>query len=485
MIWTRSRHRLIRPTMTEERMRRWAPSARMRILGWYVLLLAVALAAALFIQRSFLLDQVIVDADMALDQEVGELRQLAGGIDPETGAPFAGDMRSIFDTFLDRNVPLTDEAIVTIVAGVPYKSDVQGSFFEGTSLMSDWSSLENPLRDQVETELGPVRYLAVPLVAEDLTVGVFVVSVLLEKQLNQVEGVVRIGGLVLGSIFVIASAFAWIAAGDVLRPLRLLSETARSITESDLSQRIPVEGDDEIATLARTFNEMLNRLEDAFATQRRFVDDASHELRTPITVIRGQLEVLGDDPVERRETIQVVTDELDRMSRIVDDLLVLARAEQPDFIETHPIDLAEFVDELAMKASAVAGRPVTHSPVEPAVVTGDRQRLTQAVMNLVSNAVAHNRQGVDVWVGGGSNGQSASLWVTDNGQGIPPEEQKHLFERFARGRSGRRTDGAGLGLSIVKAIAEGHGGSVTFESGDTGTTFKIEIPSDHTDGAAL
>jgi signal transduction histidine kinase len=456
----------------------------MRILGWYVLLLAVSLGAALLIQRSFLLDQVIVDADLGLDQEVGELRQLAGGIDPETGLPFAGDMRSIFDTFLDRNVPLADEAIVTIVGGVPYKSDVQGSFFEGTNLMEEWSSLEDPRRAQVETELGPVRYLAVPLVAEDSTAGVFVVSVLLENQLDRVESVVRVSALVLGSVFVIASAFAWIAAGDVLRPLRLLSETARSITETDLSQRIPVEGNDEIAALARTFNEMLKRLEEAFAAQRRFVDDASHELRTPITVIRGQLEVLGDDPVERRETILVVTDELDRMSRIVDDLLVLARFEQPDFIEPHPIDLAEFVDDLAMKASAVAGRPVTHHPVEPAVVTGDRQRLTQAVMNLVSNAVAHNKPGVDVWVGGASNGKSASLWVTDNGQGIPADMQKRLFERFARGGSGRRTQGAGLGLSIVRAIAEGHGGSVTFESGDTGTTFKIVIPSDQGDGAA-
>jgi signal transduction histidine kinase len=471
--------------MTEAPVRRWTPSARLRILGWYVTLLAVALTAALLIQRSFLLDQVVVDADHALDQEAGELRQLAGGIDPETGNPFAGDLRSIFDTFLNRNVPLTDEAIVTIVGGVPYKSDVSGSFFEDTDLMAHWSSVEESERDQVDTDLGPVRYLAVPLVSGDSTGGVFVVSVLLENQLRQVEGVVRVGALVLGSIFVIASALAWVAAGDVLRPLRLLSETARSITETDLSQRIPVDGKDEIAALAHTFNEMLDRLEDAFATQQRFVDDAGHELRTPITVIRGQLEVLGDDPVERRETIQVVTDELDRMSRIVDDLLVLARAEQPDFIETHPIDLAEFVDELVMKASAVAGRRVSHHPVEPAVVTGDRQRLTQAVMNLVSNAVAHNRPGVDVWVGGGSNGQSASLWVTDNGQGIPPDVQKRLFERFARGQSGRRTDGAGLGLSIVKAIAEGHGGAVTFESSDTGTTFKIEIPSDQSDGAAL
>jgi signal transduction histidine kinase len=472
--------------MTEAPVRRWAPSARLRILGWYVTLLAVALTAALLIQRSFLLGQVVVDADHALDQEIGELRQLAGGIDPETGNPFAGDLRSIFDTFLDRNVPLADEAIVTIVGGVPYKSDVSGSFFEGTDLMAHWSSVEESERDQMDTDLGPVRYLAVPLVSGDSTGGVFVVSVLLENQLRQVEGVVRVGALVLGSIFVIASALAWVAAGDVLRPLRLLSETARSITETDLSQRIPVDGKDEIAALARTFNEMLDRLEDAFATQQRFVDDAGHELRTPITVIRGQLEVLGDDPVERQETIRVVTGELDRMSRIVDDLLVLARAEQPDFIETHPIDLAELIDDLATKAAALAGRPVARLPVDPAVVLGDSQRLTQAVMNLVSNAVEHNQPGVDVVLGAAANGEWAQIWVTDNGQGIPHHEQQGLFERFARGGSGRRTRGAGLGLSIVKAIAEGHGGAVKVHSGGGGTTFTIEIPADSSDpgGAA-
>jgi signal transduction histidine kinase len=465
--------------MTDRRQKRWAPSTRTRILGWYVLLLAVALTAALLIQRSFLLDQVVSDSDLALDQEVGELRQLAAGVNPETGEPFAGDTQSIFDTFLDRNVPLADEAVITIVEGVPYKSDVLGAFFEDTDLMAHWSTVDRPERDQVDTELGPVRYLAVPLLAGDQVGGVFVVGVLLENQLNQVEGVVRVGALVLGSIFVIATAVAWVAAGEVLRPLRLLSEAARSITETDLSQRIPVEGDDEIADLARTFNEMLDRLEEAFATQRAFVDDAGHELRTPITVIRGQLEVLGDDAQEREETIQLVTGELDRMSRIVEDLLVLARAEQPDFIQAHPIDLAEFADELAVKASSLSGRPVVVLPVDPAVVQGDSQRLTQAVMNLVRNAFEHTSPDVNVSLGAHANGTWTRISVTDDGQGIPADERQRLFERFARGRSGRRrTEGAGLGLSIVKAIAEGHGGTVELETGDRGSTFTIVIPTD-------
>jgi len=464
--------------MTEERERRWVPSTRMRILGWYVALLAVAIVPALLIQRSFILDEVVSQADQALDQEVSELRQLAGGVDPETGELFAGDVAGIFDTYLDRNVPLSDESVITIVGGVPYKSDVSGAAFQGTELLEHWSSLQAPERDQVETDLGPVRYLAVPLASGDDVGGVFVVAIALEQQLAFVDGILRVGGLVLGSILLISSAVAWIAAGEVLRPLRLLSETARSISESDLSARIPVEGDDEIAVLAETFNDMLDRLQEAFDTQRRFVDDASHELRTPITVIRGQLELSGDDPEDREATIRLVTGELDRMSRIVEDLLVMAKAEQPDFIQPHPIDLAEFVDELSIKASALSPRPIPVTSIDHAVVVGDRQRLTQAVMNLARNAVEHTPESAELSIGARVNGSMARLWVSDTGPGIPEADRKRLFDRFARGSAGRRsTGGAGLGLSIVKAIAEGHGGSVEVESGSEGTTFTIVFPT--------
>jgi signal transduction histidine kinase len=167
------------------------------------------------------------------------------------------------------------------------------------------------------------------------------------------------------------------------------------------------------------------------------------------------------------------------MSRIVEDLLVLARAEQPDFIQAHPIDLAEFANELAVKASSLSGRPVVVLPVDPAVVQGDSQRLTQAVMNLVRNAFEHTSPDVSVSLGAHANGTWTRISVTDDGQGIPADERQRLFERFARGRSGRRrTEGAGLGLSIVKAIAEGHGGTVELETGDQGSTFTIVIPTD-------
>lgn len=460
--------------MTE---RRRAPSARARILGWYVLLLAVALGAALIIQRSFLLGQVVAEVDQGLDQEVAELRQLIDvGVDPETGEPFGGDLARIFETFLERNVPLEGEGIFTVLNGEPYVRDRTGDEFARTELAEVWTSVTDPVRGERETELGTIRYLAVPTIFEGATEGVFVVAILMDSRLAQVDDVLRIGALVYGSIFVIASAVAWVAAGGVLRPLRLLDETAHSISETDLSQRIDVEGDDEVAALATTFNHMLDRLEDAFAVQRRFVDDAGHELRTPITVIRGQLELLGDDPDEHKATMALVTAELDRMSRIVEDLLALAKAEHTDFINRNPVDLAEFVTDLARKGSSLGDRGIEVEEAQPAVAWADEQRLDQAMMNLIRNALEHTPPETKIAIGGRATGGELVLWVRDTGPGIPPAEQVRIFQRFGRGSGRRPGTGAGLGLAIVRAIAEGHGGRVDLESGPSGTTFTIRIP---------
>ena len=166
----------------------------------------------------------------------------------------------------------------------------------------------------------------------------------------------RIAAGVSIGVLLLASLLAWVVAGRVLAPLRVLRDTARSIGESDLTRRIPVEGDDELADLARTFNEMLDRLEEAFASQKAFISDAGHELRTAITILRGHLDVMGDDPSDRRETLELVSDELDRMSRLVNDLLLLAKANRPDLLQPETIDLDDLTRELFAKASALASR---------------------------------------------------------------------------------------------------------------------------------
>ena len=419
-----------------------------------------------------------VEVDLAIDQEVGELRSLAAGNNPLTGDPFGGDAAAIFETFLARNVGIEGESIVTFVNGELFKADLAGAILAETSLAQEWADVTTSTRREVNVDQLRIRYLAVPLHYQDRQVGTFISAVDVGPRLERVERVVRLGALVYGSVFLMASALAWVAAGGVLRPLRDLTNTARSITESDLSQRIPVEGEDEVAELGRTFNDMLDRLEEAFSAQRRFVDDAGHELRTPITVIRGNLELMSDDPVERKQTVRLVTDELDRMARIVDDLLVLAKAEQPDFVQLHPIDVAEFTQELIDKGAVLDDRPWHLDQRAHVVMVGDRQRLTQAMMNLMRNAVEHSGTHARVALGSRAVNGHVSFWVRDEGSGIAPEDKDRLFERFARGRVGKRaTGGAGLGLAIVKAIAAAHGGWIELESNlGEGSRFTLVIP---------
>jgi signal transduction histidine kinase len=263
-----------------------------------------------------------------------------------------------------------------------------------------------------------------------------------------------------------------------------VTETARSISETDLRRRIPVETDDEVGELAMTFNQMLDRLEAGIDAQRQFVSDAGHELRTPITVIRGHLEILGDDPAERAETVDLVTDELDRMARMVNDLLLLAKAERPGFLEPETIRVGDLLHEVSVKASALAPRDWrVEGYAANLSVVADRQRLTQALMNLATNAVEHTDEGATVAFGAEARPGGLDVWVRDTGVGIPVEEQQRIFERFARGpRERRNPHGTGLGLAIVRAIAEAHGGRVTVTSRPgEGATFTISLPPNATE----
>jgi two-component system, OmpR family, sensor kinase len=282
-------------------------------------------------------------------------------------------------------------------------------------------------------------------------------------------------------VLLLAAVLTWLSAGRVLAPLRRVTETARTISETDLSRRIEVDQNDhdEIAEQARTFNAMLDRLEGAFASQRAFISDAGHELRTPITVIRGNLELLGEDPAERRETIARVTDELDRMSRFVDDLLTLAKAERRDFLQPEELELDVLTDELLVQATALAPRDWQLERVGAGRLLADRHRITQAVMNLADNAVQHTGPGARICLGSELRDGQARLWVRDSGPGVEAEERERIFERFARARGEvRRSDGAGLGLAIVRAIAEAHGGSVELESrAGFGSKFTLVVPA--------
>jgi signal transduction histidine kinase len=214
---------------------------------------------------------------------------------------------------------------------------------------------------------------------------------------------VRVQAITQFATIVVASMVGLALAGRVLRPLRALADTARTITETDLTQRIDVQGNDEASDIARAFNEMLERLEAAFATQRAFLDDVSHELHVPLSVVRGNVEVLDlvEDEAERVEMIAVATAEIERMNRMVEDMLLLARAERPGFLTLETVDLGDLVDDIHRRALALGDRDWR---LEASGATGlaqlDPQRVTQAMMQLADNACQHTEPGDIIRIGG-------------------------------------------------------------------------------------
>lgn len=453
---------------------------RTRILFVFVGLLALATFASVLVAREVLSARLDERIDDELNQEVSELRRLAASVDPATGRPFETDVRSVFDTFFENNTPSRGEALLTFVDGTPYLRSRQVQNYrldEDQRLVSHWGSITEPERGEVATPAGQVEFLAAPLKDGRQVLGVFVVAQFRELQQGPFDDAIVATGAVGLAVLLIGSLLAWFMAGGVLHPVRSVTAAARSISESDLTRRIEVSGHDEVAELAATFNAMLDRLELAFASQRRFLDDAGHELRTPITIIRGHLELLDDDPEERAATLALVMDELDRMGRMVNELLLLAKAEQPDFLHLDQIDVAALTDEIADKASALAPRDWTLDARGGGPIVADRQRLTQALVQLAANAADHTEDGDSIALGSTVADGEARFWVRDQGPGIAPADQAAVFERFARRGTDRRSGGAGLGLPIVRAIAEAHGGHVDVQSASgAGATFTVAVP---------
>ncbi|HEX2159331.1 MAG TPA: HAMP domain-containing sensor histidine kinase [Actinomycetes bacterium] len=459
------------------------PGLRLRVLAWFVGLLTVATVTSVLVIRQVLHARLDERIHAELVQESEELRRLAAdGVDPDTGRPFGANVERIFRVYLERNVPSPNEALITFVDGEPFLRSAQVMPFrldQDRALAARWGSVRQPDRGRVQTPAGPVEFLAVPLQTGQRTSGVFVAAIFRDLQRAEADAAVRAATAVGLGVLVLGSLLAWRLAGNVAEPVADLTRTARTISETDLSRRIPVRGRDEVAQLATTFNEMLERLDRAFGSQRQFLDDAGHELRTPLTIVRGHLELLEDDPQERRETIELVLDELDRMQRIVNDLLLLAKREQPDFLNLTTVDVGPLTEELHAKVVALAPRRWGLESRGRGVIVADRQRLTQAVVQLAQNAARYGSDDGPIALGSSVAGGEARFWVRDTGPGIPAEQQEQLFERFRRGPGRQRAEAAGLGLAIVKAIAEAHHGRVEVQSRPgAGSTFTVVVPVD-------
>jgi two-component system, OmpR family, sensor kinase len=470
---------------------RLAGGLRTRLLVSYIVLLLIATLASVIAARQVLLVRLDDRVEQDLEQEVEEFSELATvGVDPETGRPFERNVKALFRTYLERNVPDDDEELITVPrTGTPRRDGGdETERFTFSDFIEGWRTLETVERGEIDTPAGEVRYVAVPVEprqAGDQPLGTFVVSIFMRDEQEQVDDAVQVIAIVGGAVLLLGSIIAFSIVGRVLAPIRELRDASRSVSGTQMDRRIQVEGNDEVAELAHTFNGMLDRLALAFASQREFIRDVSHELRTPVAVSRGHLELLAEGHIkgedERREAIALVTGELDRMSRFVDELLLLAKAESPDFLRLETVPLEDLADELLAKARATADRPWRLDETSGRSIVADRQRLTQAVMNLVQNAVAHTDMEDEIGIGTTVNGTEARIWVRDTGVGIPGSEQRQIFGRFSRGSLSRgRYEGTGIGLAIVRAIAEAHGGRVRVTSQPgAGAQFEIIVPVDH------
>jgi len=332
-----------------------------------------------------------------------------------------------------------------------------------------------------------IRVLSVPLSINNRPVGTLQLAASLSIVDTTQKTLLTI--LVFGTLssMAVAALAVSFTTYHALAPLGNVTETALQITRADdLSQRIPYQGlsDDEVGQLIHAFNQTLSRLENLFHSQRRFIADVGHELRTPLTVIKGNVNLMrklgcGDD-----ESLDSIEAEVDRLTRMVGDLLLLARAESGKLpLERHVVELDTLLLEVLQQTQVLAAArlDLRLGDIDQVLVCGDRDRLKQVLLNLIGNAIKYTPEGGEVIAGLGKDGDQACVTISDNGLGIPAEDLPHIFERFFRTEKSRTRSkdgkGFGLGLSIAYWIVRHHGGQIDVDSKEgRGTTFSVWLP---------
>ena len=422
---------------------------RVRLALVFALAMAIVLAGAGW----FAYSRVSSDLSRALDQDLrgrgqdlsalvahGGARAVDGGSLIENGESFA-EVVDAQGRVLDATRPIDHNLLTPVRA----------------RLRAEWARLHD--RPSVPGLDEPARLLALPATRG----GEHVVLVVGATRENRAETLssLRASFLIGGPIaLVLAALGGYLLAGAALRPIESMRRRAADISATSLDERLPVPpADDEVSRLGETLNAMLARLEDGLERERRFVADASHELRTPLTLLKTELGLAskpGRSEDELRGAIESAAEATDRLTRIADDLLLLARAEQGGLrLKTEQVDVMDVLEDVAGRFRT--DREISVAPGDALVVPADRLRLEQALTNLVDNALRHGTGAITVSAFA-ENG-TAELHVVDEGPGFGEAFLPQAFERFARGDEGREGEGSGLGLAIVATIARAHHGS--------------------------
>lgn len=384
------------------------------------------------------------------------------------------------------------EAVLALTDGVPR---FRPEHAQAVDLAQ--SSIARRIREQAR----PGRTVVVDMRTQDRTLRVAIASV--HVQGSQEQGLFVVAAD-LGptrqqvrsslAVYIAVSALTLLAAGIVgrqvsgrlLQPISDLRRASEEISTEHLDRRVPVpDTGDDAAVLASHFNLMLERLQEGFAEQRGFLRSVGHELRTPLTIVRGTLETADpQDPDDVREAHGIALDELDRMSRLIEELSLLAAASRPDFLQLRTISLRDFGHDVLDRIRRLGEREWELGQLEDRSVDADQQRLMQAVVQLAANAVRYSDPGsrirLDLVGRSDPEGDHIRISVQDEGIGIAPEDQDRIFERFLVAEAAKGRGGTGIGLPIVQAIAEAHGGRVELTSQPgAGSCFTLDIPQHH------
>jgi signal transduction histidine kinase len=477
---------------------------RTRVLSTLLAFIAGGLAVTgvlTFAAQFRALDQRI---DNELWQEHSELSLIANATDDE-GETAHTTVESVLLSATDSAAPSDHESVIALIDGEKRYQPRQQDFAllpepsedltpaeaavveaESEQVLAQILDAQVPDRTVIVPMEAPGRDLRVLIasvsVAGDEAEGVFVVANDIGAQRRDLwQSVAVFSGLSVVALL-LAGWVGYVVTGRLLRPLEDLRGATEQVTVTDLEHRVPVPGGgDDISALAQNFNRMLERIQEGFAEQRRFMSDVGHELRTPLTIVRGTLETTDvEDPADVAEAHEIAMEELDRMGRVVGDLSELAASSRPDYVRPRPVDLAAFTRSAFARIEHIGEREWILDRSADVVAEADEQRLTQAVVQLAANAVRYSDEGSRIWFGVdqvlGPDGPEIHVSVRDEGVGIAEEDQRRIFERFARAE-GARGSGSGLGLPIVLAIAEGHDGAVRLLSAPgRGSTFTIVFP---------
>lgn len=438
-------------------------------------------------------DRTLTDIDERLISQIDALNQVdelrvvveSGAVaEAQDGPDDFSDLEAYLRAAVSRLIPGRNEASIAVIDGkIAFRSAnaLSQQIADDPDFVAEAVATAKPAGEAViasaRIDSTDLRYIAVPIpMPGDDRKGVYIRAVDVTRELEPVTlSLVTYTAAALATLAAIGIV-GWFVAGRILSPIRRMRETADAITPTDLRARIPADGNDDISDLSRTVNSMLDRLEGSMDNQRQLLDDVRHELKTPITIVRGHLEMMDvENPADVASTRDIGIAELDRMTRLVEDIDLLSSAEGDQF-EISLVDVRELTERLGDLVGGFPGHSWSVAAVARGVIEGDYDRLLQAWLQLADNAAKYTPQGSPIEIGSTLDIDSVNLWVRDHGPGIPPAARRRIFHRFARADH-RTVGGSGLGLAIVDAIAKAHLGTcVVTDTDGGGATFTITLP---------